>query len=73
MMGFGLILVILLIGAIFIFVQDGSGLQGLFRSRRTDGFSTGSGDADAREILDRRYARGEITREEYLSIKKDLV
>ncbi len=26
----------------------------------------------ARELLDRRYARGEIKREEYLQMKKDL-
>ncbi len=73
MMGFGLIGVILLIGAIFVFARDGSSLQGLFGSGRTDGFSMGSGGADAQEILDRRYARGEITREEYLRIKQDLV
>lgn len=73
MMGFGLIVVILLIGAIFVFARDGSSLQDIFGSRRIDGFSTGSGGADAQEILDRRYARGEITREEYLKIKQDLV
>ena len=73
MMGFGLIGVILLIGAIFVFARDGSSLQDLFGSRRIDGFRTGSEGADALEILDRRYARGEITREEYLKIKQDLV
>jgi putative membrane protein len=29
-------------------------------------------DESAREILDRRYARGEISREEYQQMKKDL-
>lgn len=29
-------------------------------------------EASARELLDRRYARGEISREEYQQMKKDL-
>lgn len=29
-------------------------------------------EESARELLDRRYARGEIKREEYLQMKKDL-
>lgn len=29
-------------------------------------------EASAAEILDRRYARGEVSREEYQQIKKDL-
>lgn len=73
MMGFGLILVILLIGALFVFARGGSSLQDLFGSRRIDGLSTGSAGADAQEILDKRYARGEITREEYQRTKQDLV
>ena len=31
----------------------------------------GSGDKNARDALQERYARGEISREEYLQIKKD--
>lgn len=72
MMGFGLIGVILLIGAIMVIARDGSSLQGLFGSRGMTGFNQGGADEDAQEILDQRYARGEITREEYLSIKQDL-
>lgn len=34
--------------------------------------STGTGSGTAREDLDRRYARGEISREEYLAIRDDL-
>jgi uncharacterized membrane protein len=29
-------------------------------------------DESAREILDRRYARGEISREEYQQVRRDL-
>ncbi len=31
-----------------------------------------SGEPRTREILDRRYANGEITREEYLAIRDDI-
>jgi putative membrane protein len=30
-------------------------------------------EPDAREILDRRYAGGEINREEYMTMKEDLI
>ena len=33
--------------------------------------STQGKEENARELLDRRYARGEITREEYQQIKKE--
>jgi putative membrane protein len=32
----------------------------------------GSGDATAQQILDTRYARGEITKEQYESMKRDM-
>ena len=32
----------------------------------------GSGDATAQQILDTRYARGEITKEQYELMKRDL-
>jgi putative membrane protein len=34
---------------------------------------TKSGEPNAREILDRRYAQGEISREEYERMKEDLM
>jgi putative membrane protein len=34
--------------------------------------SSGDHELNAREILDRRYARGEITREQYELMKQDL-
>lgn len=46
--------------------------------RAADGSTTGSRKADlpreltAREILEARYARGEITREEFLQLREDL-
>ncbi len=69
MMGFGLVGVVLLVGAMVVFTRDGSGLQGLLGSRN---YSPGV-EENAMEILDQRYARGELTREQYQNIKKDLV
>jgi len=34
--------------------------------------TSGDGNASARQILDRRYARGEITREQYELMKRDI-
>lgn len=36
------------------------------------GHSSGEREESAREILDRRFARGEISREEYQRMRKDL-
>lgn len=68
MMGFGLLGVILLVGALFLFSRDKAGIQGLFSP------STYSSrvEENAQDILDQRYARGELTREQYQNIKKDL-
>ena len=47
----------------------------LFRGRglpMCGGHGTHRGEESARELLDRRYARGEISREEYQQMKKDL-
>lgn len=39
---------------------------------RCGGHETPKREDSARELLDRRYARGEISREEYQQMKKDL-
>jgi putative membrane protein len=69
MMGFGLVGVVLLVGALVVFTRGGSGLQGLFGTRNN---SPGV-EENALEILNQRYARGELTRDQYQNIKKDLV
>ncbi len=64
--GFGMILFwIIVIVGIVLLVQalGGSNLQLPTQSK---------GEQSAREILDQRYARGELDREEYESMKKDL-
>ena len=68
MMGFGLLGVVLLVGAAFAFMRNGSGIQDMIGTRNTPA----SVEEDAQQILDQRYARGEITREQYQNIKKDL-
>ncbi len=41
--------------------------------RGTQTMQSGSSGPTAREILDRRYAAGEISREQYEQMKRDLV
>lgn len=63
-LGFGLhgLIWLLLIGAVMITV--------IWAVRAAPARQTA--DGEAREILDARYARGEIEREEYLARKRDL-
>ena len=57
-------LVILIVVLLFIFRTGGSPMFGRRDTRESE--------PTAREILDRRYARGEISREEYQQMKTDL-
>jgi putative membrane protein len=73
MMGFGLIgLVImlmfwgLLIAGAFLLVKY------IFPTVKTTNLQRDDRPMEAREILDHRYARGEITREQYLAKMEDL-
>ncbi|HME84464.1 MAG TPA: SHOCT domain-containing protein [Roseiarcus sp.] len=53
----------IIVGVIyFLFRQDGP-LRGRFPDEQAD---------SARDILDRRYARGELTKEQYDQMKRDL-
>ena len=74
MMGFGLIGVVLMIlfwgglilGAVWL-------VRAVFQPGNQSGSRTQSTqEQSARDILDRRYARGEITREQYEAMRKDL-
>ncbi len=71
MMGFGLIWVVLILIGVGVLVRNGSGLESLLGSSSRDG-SIDQTKTDAREILSQRYARGEITRDQYQTMKKDL-
>ena len=57
-------MIFLIVALLFIFRMGGPPLCG--------GRNTRESEPTAREILDRRFARGEISREEYLQMKKDL-
>jgi putative membrane protein len=69
-------LVILALFLVLILVLIGLGISLIGRGSRTQGGSSGPvGGAkadDPLEILRRRYANGEITREEYQSMREDL-
>jgi len=47
-------------------------IVGLLKWLRQDSDGEGSKDRTPRELLDERYARGEIDRETYLRMKEDL-
>ena len=69
-MGIGLLLMLLFWG--LLIVGAAWLVKGVFSGdKRTLGASGASG-AKPREILDQRYARGEIAREEYDRIRQDL-
>jgi len=70
-MVFGLLLTVLLVVGIVWLVRQVSSNGGRPTDHRQPP-STGAGSGTAREELDRRYARGEISREEYLAIRDDL-
>lgn len=70
-MVFGLLLTVLLVVGIVWLVRQVSSNGGR-PSDHQQPLSPGSGSGTAREELDRRYARGEISREEYLAIRDDL-
>lgn len=72
MMGFGLIWVVLILIGAGVLFRNGSGLESLLGSSSRDK-ETDRTAANAEEILNQRYARGEITRDQYQAMKKDLV
>lgn len=68
---FGLLLLALLVVAVVWLVRQVSpNSGGPSDQQRTP--SSGPASGSAREELDRRYARGEISREEYRTIRDDL-
>jgi putative membrane protein len=68
---FGLLLMLFFwIGLIFIAVWIG---RSLFRGGSPARGSRAEEEHTIKEILDQRYARGEITREQYEMMKRDLM
>lgn len=72
MMGFGLIGIVLVVAAIIFLSREGTGLQGLVGYRQLNRQMLQNENANALDILNQRYARGEITREQFQSMKQDL-
>ncbi|MFO7944712.1 MAG: SHOCT domain-containing protein [Anaerolineales bacterium] len=71
MMGFGLIWVVLVVIGVAVLARNGSGLDSLLGSsvRARDNKDD---DVNAESILNQRYARGELTRDQFRTMKKDL-
>lgn len=71
MMGFGFIWILIVWGVI-IAAAIWLGKALLNRGGDLGGILAGGGNKSAIEILENRYARGEITREEFENMKKDI-
>ena len=69
----GIILYLLFFAVIFVALRWA--ISGGIRDARKDvpeARNEGTRSASARELLDRRYAEGGLTREEYLNIRDDI-
>ncbi|WP_198155012.1 SHOCT domain-containing protein [Salisediminibacterium beveridgei] len=63
-MGFGFLIPILIVGALVYVVMNGNGFEGkLSQDRR---------ETDARQIINERYAKGELNEDEFEQMKKKL-
>lgn len=72
MMGFGFLGLLLLLIFAGVFVAGIPALAKYFSSNSWSQSSQPDDQPSAKEILDQRYARGEISQEEYQGAKKDL-
>lgn len=72
MMGFGLIGIVLVVAAIIFLSRERTGLQGLVGYRQLNWQKPQNENPKALDILNQRYAIGEITREQYQVMKHDL-
>ncbi len=70
MMGFGLLLIVFLVIGLIFLVREGSGLQALVGMKQFD--RQENTNTRAMDILNQRYARGEITSDQYQAMKQDL-
>lgn len=70
MMGFGFLLLLLLGGALVAVLLGGAGL--LSRKGSISQWLGGQRQPTARQVLDKRFARGEISAEEYETIRRKL-
>jgi putative membrane protein len=71
MMGFGLIIFLLFAGVIVV-IALGLGKVLLSNTSSLSGIFSGSNKRTSREILEERFVKGEITREEFELMKKEI-
>jgi len=70
-MGFGLIIFLLFAGVIVV-IALGLGKVLLSNTSSLSGIFSGSNKRTSREILEERFVKGEITREEFELMKKEI-
>ena len=69
-MGFGFLAMLLFLGIPLVLLAGGAAL--VFRQMTGTRSSSGQRQPTARQVLDERFARGEITREEYEEIRAQI-
>ncbi len=72
MAGMGFMMLGMLLFWVVIIVLAVLSIKALFSSGSSTGKPSGEKPATPLEVLEIRYSRGEITREQYLQMKKDL-
>ena len=72
MMGFGLLWIVLFVVGLLFLTREGFGIQRLLGTTPSNKQTDRENGQDAINILNERYARGEITREQYQVMKQDL-
>jgi putative membrane protein len=73
MMGFGFVGLLLMVLFWALLIAGAFGLvRAIFPGGEKQGSPRGEGELSPRAILDRRYARGEITRAQYEQMRGDL-
>ncbi len=72
MMGFGLLWIVLIVVGLLYFAREGFGIQSIMGRTQSSRQTDQKNEQNALNVLNERYALGEITREQYQVIKQDL-
>ena len=72
MMGFGLLWIVLFVVGLLFFTREGFGIRKMAGTTQSYRQIDRENEQNAINVLNERYARGEITREQYQVIKQDL-
>ena len=72
MMGFGLLWIVLFVVGLLFFTRESFGLRRMVGPTQSNRHIDRENEQNAINVLNERYARGDLTREQYQVIKQDL-